>query len=1127
MIARNAASERQVQAAQPQSSTWLSANAGSGKTRVLTDRVARILLQGTDPQKILCLTYTKAAAAEMQNRLFRRLGEWAMLDDATLAATLEELGAWETATPTAGDLARARTLFARAIETPGGLKIQTIHAFCAALLRRFPLEAGVSPQFAEMEDRAADMLRAEIVEDMASGPLVDLVDGVAAYLSDSDFAALARSITSARDRMDPAPTRADLLRALDLPDGYTMADLAAETFTGGEEALLKALREALVEGSKTDVDAAAALMSVGVPGVADLPVLEKVFLFGATAKTPFGAKIGRFPTKATQARLASSMDELDDFMARVEGAFNKRLGLAAAARAEALHRFAAAFLPEYDRRKELRGWLDFDDLIGRARRLLRDPGVASWVLYRLDGGIEHILVDEAQDTSPAQWDVIEALTQEFMAGQGAERDRPRTLFVVGDRKQSIYSFQGADAAAFDTMRRTFKDRLTAAGPGLQDLTLEYSFRSAPAILQLVDRVFAPEAVPDFAKDSQHRAFRSDMPGRVDLWPVVDKAQAEEDGHWTDPVDRPGQDHHATVLAQRIAHWIKAQVEGGETLPHGSDRRPMRYGDVLILVRRRSDLFAAIIRACKQLDLPIAGADRLKVGAELAVKDLAAVLSFLATPEDDLSLASALKSPLFGWSEQELYALAHGRDGAYLWEVLRRRADLHPQTVAILTDLRDHADFLRPYDLIDRILTRHDGRRRLLGRLGPEAEDGIDALLSQALAYERSEIPSLTGFLTWMETDDLEIKRQMGNVGDQIRVMTVHGAKGLEAPVVILPDTALQRAAPDPDITHVETPDGPLPLWRTVSAETPAAMREAREAHRARQEAERLRLLYVALTRAESWLVVAASGDLSKDASTWYERVETALRAEGAAELDCDGGPGLRLATGDWNGAVPESAPAVKAAPPALPDLFRHPVPPPAPGAQVLKPSDLGGAKALPGEAGLDEAAAKLRGTHIHLLLEHLPTARPDRWADSAPRILPEVDPADLPDLLAEATTTLTAPALAPFFAPDALAEVPITSPLGNGRLHGVIDRLIVTRTHIRLADFKSNAVVPATPLSCPEGILRQMGAYLVALERIYPDRTIEVGLIWTRTATHMVLPHESLRAALARTQDLDGAASPS
>ncbi|MEZ5714553.1 MAG: UvrD-helicase domain-containing protein [Paracoccaceae bacterium] len=482
-------------------------------------------------------------------------------------------------------------------------------------------------------------------------------------------------------------------------------------------------------------------------------------------------------------------------MARVEATRLTRLNLAAARQSHALHRFATAFLRHYEARKQARGWLDFDDLIQRTRTLLNDPQVAAWVLYRLDGGIDHILVDEAQDTSPAQWNVIERLAQEFTAGMGARADVARTIFVVGDKKQSIYSFQGADPREFDRMQAEFRARLAATNRPLQSSVLEYSFRSAHAVLALVDRTFEGREGAGFAPDQRHKAFFDAMPGRVDLWPVVEKSDKPEPRDWYDPVDMLGPDEPVSILARQVAEGIAAMI-GSAHIPVKQGRsgdfalRPVHAGDILILVQRRSPLFHAIIRECKALGLPIAGADRLRIGGELAVRDVAALLRFLDLPEDDLSLATTLKSPLFGWNEQDLFTLAHGRKG-FLWEALRADAT-HGETLAILDDLRRQADFLRPYELIERILTRHRGRQRLLERLGREAEDGIDALLAQALAYERAAVPSLTGFLVWLDSGEVEIKRQMESAGRQIRVMTVHGAKGLEAPIVILPDTAKRK-----------------------------------------------------------------------------------------------------------------------------------------------------------------------------------------------------------------------------------------------------------------------------------------------------------------------------------------------
>ncbi|WP_170582207.1 double-strand break repair helicase AddA [Ruegeria arenilitoris] len=1117
MTPRDEATERQVQAARPDASTWLAANAGSGKTRVLTDRVARLLLDGVQPQHILCLTYTKAAASEMQNRLFKRLGEWAMLDDAALLRQLTELGVEGVIDP--DRLARARTLFARAIETPGGLKIQTIHSFCASLLRRFPLEAGVSPQFSEMEDRAAALLREEIVEDFAEGPQARLIEDVARHITDTGFDKLTAAIAQKRTLVTPALQWPDLLARFGLPEGFDEGALLAQVFLGGEVELIRSILPALAGGGKTDAKAAEKLSGFTEPALGQLPELEDVFLTGKSAKEPFTAKIGSFPTKALrEGVLAGQMDPLEALMRRVEAAREGRLALAAARKSMVLHRFAAAFLPEYERLKQLRGWLDFDDLILRARLLLNDPAVAAWVLYRLDGGIDHILVDEAQDTSPDQWDVVEKLAQEFTSGEGARSGVERTIFVVGDKKQSIYSFQGADPQAFDRMQAEFGRKLQESGSKLWDWTLEYSFRSSSSILSLVDILFENRAEAGFQKESQHRAFKADLPGRVDLWPVVEKIEDTDEGDWTDPVDRPAAQHHTVILANQIAARIKAMIDAGETIPEDGPtrgtfvRRKVRPGDFLILVQRRSDLFAEIIRACKAQGLPIAGADRLKVGAELAVKDLAALLSFLATPEDDLSLATVLKSPLFGWSEQMLFDLAHRRQERYLWAALRQRAGDFPETLAVLNDLRGQVDFLRPYDLIERVLTRHDGRRKLLGRLGAEAEDGINALLSQALAYERSDIPSLTGFLVWMQTDDLEIKRQMTGVGDMIRVMTVHGSKGLEAPIVILPDTGKRQPPRD---TEIMVADG-TPLWKVPADLSPSLIARARDDARQREENERLRLLYVALTRAEKWLIVAAAGDLGRDGSSWYQLVEEAMGRAGATEIP---GTGIRrLAHGDWEGLPLDHRPTPEPVQDTLPDLFHRPAPEPIPDPETLSPSDLGGAKALPGEIGLEEEAAKLRGTRLHLLLEHLAEAPRDRWDQLCARLLPDRQDGDRRDLLAEAAGVLTAPDLTPVFAPDALAEVPVSATLDGRRIHGVIDRLIVTDDVVQVIDFKSNATVPDRAETCPEGLLRQMGAYAAALSQIYPGREIRTAILWTRTARLMWLPHDLVTDALVRAQ---------
>lgn len=1119
MTGHNEATLRQIRAAMPDRSTWLSANAGSGKTKVLTDRVARLLLDQVDPQHILCLTYTKAAASEMQNRLFDKLGEWAMLPDADLTEELQTLG--HDFKITEDTLNWSRQLFARAIETPGGLKIQTIHSFCSALLRRFPLEAGVTPQFTEMEDRAATLLRAEIVEALASGPHADTLYTLARHHTGETLDELTQEIVRNRSAFETPASEDWLENLFDLPPGTTRDSIAASVFLGGEIELLESLCPALAGSGPNDQKAEAKLSTITTPGFDALPTLENVFLTGSGAKEPFSAKIGSFPTKACRDSNTALMPALEAFMARVETARAQRIALQAKDRTAALHAFARVFLPAYEEAKLLRGWLDFDDLILKARDLLTDRKVADWVLFKLDGGLDHILVDEAQDTSPVQWQVIERLAQEFTSGQGTRPDTPRTIFVVGDKKQSIYSFQGADPRKFDRMKSEFDARLSGSEIPLQKMEMEFSFRSSRAILDVVDATFENHESSGFSDESKHKAFKQDMPGRVDLWPLIEAPEKPEDPDWYDPVDVKAPDDPARVLAKTLAQTIATMIGTPLPDPKGETARPIEAGDILILVRRRSALFHDVIRECKALGLPVAGADRLKVGAELAVKDLAALLSFLATPEDDLALATALRSPLFGWSEAQLYELAHDRVEKYLWAELRNRPDDFPETMAILGDLRRQADYLRPYEIIERILIRHDGRRKLLARLGQEAEDGIDALLSQALAYERNAVDSLTGFLVWMEADDLEIKRQMDNAGNRIRVMTVHGAKGLESPVVILPDTNQWQLR----LRDQTAATGGTLVWRMGAEDAPQAQRQADDEAKLAQQAERDRLLYVAMTRAEQWLIVAAAGDLGKDGLSWHDKVRTGLESAGAVALSTEQGQGLRYQVGDWPNAATQSETRDRVETVSVPAHFTQIAPEQQTAPPPLSPStDLGGAKALPGEAGLDEDTAKRRGRQLHLLLETLPGTPEDGWPDLAARVLSQGQDAATDDELAALTTAagavLKAPALADIFTADALMEVPITAKLDilNGaRIHGIIDRLIVTPTHVTAIDYKTNAVVPEAPEACPEGLLRQMGAYAHALAQLYPGHEIRTALLWTATAQLMHLPHDLVTLALRNT----------
>jgi ATP-dependent helicase/nuclease subunit A len=1108
----------QNRAADPASSVWLGANAGSGKTRVLTDRVIRLMLRGTRPERILCLTYTRAAAAEMQNRLFRRLGEWAMLPDTLLTEALGKIGATGDTALTPDALARARRLFATAIETPGGIRIQTIHAFCAGLLRRFPLEAGVAPGFRELDEAEARLLRRQVAEEIAGGPDMHLFDGIA-LLTGEDMGKFLDRVVSLKDRFPPEVTEADIWSAFGLPEGFRPGDEVAWLDARIDRSFVEAAAEAFAGLGGLMEPPFQALSSVVRTGVTPDTFASLVSAFLTQANVPSK----RLPTKAGQERLGNRIADYEHFVDLLAEAVGLQIARATAEATLALYRFAAAYLPLYRARKDALGVLDFDDLIARTDALLSDPGEAAWVLWRLDGGIEHILIDEAQDTSPAQWRVIRLLTQEFTSGEGTREGR--TLFTVGDLKQSIYSFQGADLGAYLDQESQYSTLFEGIGTPLSKPALQHSFRSAPAVLRVVDHTFAEGSPGLGARKVTHLDIDPHRPGRVDLWPLVEGDTAASD----EPAIAPGwieaPEKSRRTLARHIARELRRLIDAGTQIsvraPDSSRFETLHEGHVMILLQSRGELFHAIIRACKAEGLSIAGADRMRLAGEIAVRDFAALLSFLDLPEDDLSLAVVLKSPLIGLTEGRLYDLAATRgQGEYLWQALRRRSDDFPEAVAFLNDLRSVADYLRPYELIERALTRHSGRAKILARLGAEAEDGLDQLVATALDHERTEVPSVTGFLLRLLDDVQEVRRTPDAAGKAIRVMTVHAAKGLEAPLVILPDTTDQNPRND-DKVHTLT-DG-RPYVRAARADATEAQRRADEARARAHAEERQRLLYVAMTRAESWLIVcgATLPKVKAGPESWYRRVEAGLaRAGTTASVDHpEIGPILRHAVGRWPGDTRMRG-ETPVTDPVPPDWLAQPAPPTSPLPRPVLPSDLGGAKVMPGEAegGAEGDAARAWGTALHRLLEHLPALPPASWAEAA-YALSDPGAPDPAALLAEAQSALTALTAALPQDANLLREVEVAAPLDalRGRLvAGKIDLLHLSPDRVLAIDYKSNLIVPQTAKQVPDGLLRQMGAYAAILERLYPGRRIETAILWTRSATLMPLPCDIVRAALQR-----------
>ena len=1123
-------------AADPAASVWVAASAGTGKTKVLTDRVLALLLAGSEPARILCLTFTKAAAAEMAIRVGTRLSAWATMPDATLR---DELRGLIDVDADVDRLERARQLFARVLDAPSGMRIETIHAFCQSLLRRFPLEAGIPPHFQVMEERSAieamGRAVAQVLDRARDGKpkvLKAALDMVTEIVGEDGFVELIGILARERERVAGVRQAGDAqfdvrlrgrlgLQPEETPQSIVRRACKDDAFAG--DALKRAARVLGQSGSSTDADAAHA-MSQWLGRVRARP--HGFDEYCGVYFTQKGDRRARFPTKAALALDPSIAAVLEGEAGRLDAVRARRDAARLVGTTAALIRLAGAVLDAYAKDKAARALLDFDDLVRMAKDLLRRPGVAPWVLFKLDGGIDHILIDEAQDTNPDQWEVVAALAEEFFVGEGA-RDRLRTVFAVGDPKQSIFSFQRADLAKFVAMQEHFRVRVEAAKQEWRRLTLELSFRSVAAVLRTVDAVFADQraaaGVAAAGDAIRHEPFRLGAAGLVELWPPVAPEPGEPPTPWDAPLSQARLNLPRARLAEAIAAKVKQWIDTGERLE--SSGRPIRAGDILVLVRRRDPFVGALVRALKERDVPVAGVDRMVLADQLAVQDLIALAQFLLLPADNLTLATVLKSPLYGFNEDQLFDLASKRTGS-LWEALRQRAGENATfgfAAAELAGLLARADFIPPFELFAEVLGARGGRRKILARLGAEANDPLDELLAAALAFERDHGPSLQGFLHWLVLGELEVKRDLNNESgrDELRVITVHGAKGLQAPIVFLPDTL---AVPQQSPAIAWTDDG-LPLW-LAEGDAPVASAAVELANRRRDEEYR-RLLYVALTRAADRLYVCGwTGQRKPPDDAWYPFVRAGLAAAGGKPFDfnateligADGwhGEGLRLVT--QQRAKREEPPARRAGAPvasALPPWATAPPPPePAP-PKPLQPSRPSRAEPpTRSPLGADDGHIFRKGLVVHRLLQSLPRVAPDQRTAAARRFLARpvlgLTPAEQETIAAETLAVLAAPEFTPLFGPGSEAEVPIVGLVGDRAVSGRIDRLLVTDSDVAIVDYKTMRPVPPTEAEVPEVYLDQLAAYRAALARVYPGKTVRCALLWTEGPKLMWISTASL-----------------
>ena len=1114
----------QRRAAEPSRHVWVRASAGSGKTKVLVDRILRLLLAdpltkapGIAPDKILCLTFTKAGAAEMSLRLQKQLLKWSAAEDTDLKLALKDLNNLEA---DADMVQEARRLFARVLDAPSRLRILTIHSFCQSVLGRFPVETGLSPDFKVIEDVEQSEFLQKSLHDIL---------GQAVVAPESDLGkafsrlAVSKNIDQLKTELkrlilEPIKLQSFLKDATTLRDiqqqiakPFDIDDIEAINFKNfcKEETLprssIRTIADILSTSSALDIEKSEIILTWLSANAEER--LHSLDLYIKAIRAKARGKVA-----------ATSIDFLERQAKEIERIDNCRLAANIRSTTDLLF-LARLLLTAYDRHKKHLGVMDYNDLIFNTRRLLsgefwkgnqndaaRSLSTA-WVLYKLDEGIDHILVDESQDTNPDQWDIIARLTGEYFSGAARPVARPRTLFVVGDEKQSIFSFQRADPAEFHRMRDFFAAKVSPMQQGFEE-SLIYSFRTTSPVLKLTDATFADPALRHHLglKDGaslRHISYRTDkkkeLTGSVELWPpVIAEKKPPLNSEWelpfsADPTQKPA----AQLLAIRIARHLKTLIDKGEASP----------GDIMILMRTRSPLMLHIIRELKNLSLPVSGLDRMILSQSLIVQDILTVCDFALLNDDSFALAVLLKSPFVGISEDQLMALAMNRDKeTTLWMALR--AD--PQYASICDWLKKLTRFtgeVQPYEFIEELLTQPcpadpqgSGYRAAMKRLGPDTIEPLDEILGQALKLELQDIRTLQEFTDFQKNTTKDIKREMEEAGSEIRIMTVHASKGLEAPIVILPDTMSVPTSKGTDTFLWPDKSGlPAPLW-AESKEDRSGIYEAAlaRAHSLQME-EQSRLLYVAMTRAKDRLIVCGThGSENINPKSWYATIENGFSLlPDVKTLDS----GIRVySIGD---TVLKKERSASFQPAALPAWLRLPAPEEGDAPVAFAPSKQE-VDEQPALSPLDQSKAHRfrRGLATHKLLQILPELPASRQ-ETAARSYASRPALGLPanlqdDIVAETMKVLRDPVFAAVFAPGSLAEVPVTGEISPGRLiNGQIDRLVITDTEVLIVDFKTNRPSPRDSRDIPASYKAQLKAYADALSLIYPGRAIKCALLWT------------------------------
>lgn len=858
----------QKQASDPNNSAWVFASAGSGKTKILVDRVLRLLLNKVNGDKILCITFTKVATIEMKERINKILASWVILDDEKLSAEIFSL---TDQYPKKQDLQYARTLFTRSLDGEFEIKIQTIHAFCQNIIKIFPFEVGISPNFEILDEKGEKSLLHNAKNEIFLQSKFDVklnknITYLTSIQSEESFSELLSNMLSEKEKISFLKIK---YRGIENLIQLIAKELLVEKFSDLQEindifledfdfSQISNIIENLENAKKsTDLKTLSALKEF--VKIKDFEICQSLFF------------TKEFKPKSIKSILTKDFEQYHDFIIALQNKFYSFFDLVKSYKiylaTSSLLRFIDLILEKYSSLKKEKSVLDYNDLIIKTSQLLENNDYKDWVKFRMDGFYDHILVDESQDTNDRQWFIIKSLTEDFFSGESSNKNN-RSLFIIGDDKQSIYSFQGAKPNISHEIFEYYYHQ----NQNIKKIELENSFRSLSGILKFVDNIFQNNESFQKIGYKNHKAIRKGE-AKIEIWPAITAPQKENSDSWQNAIIKNNSNDFCAKeeMAQRIVKYIKSWVNKREITDIKGNKRQINYGDIMILLRKRSNNFNKILQQ-KLIDnsIPFRGVTKIRFSSNLIIQDLISILRFVLLPEDDLNLASLLKTPFFDFDEEKLFDcnLLKNQQKISLFAALNSD-DKYQNASNKLKNIIELSQNLQIYEFYFNIINE-EIRNKYLSYYGENSLLIIEQFLLEIINFSSEKLTNLQKFYDYILTTDPEISIDESNK-NSVFISTIHSAKGLQSPIVILPDCcfAFNKSTTSKEtLMWVDIDNEKLPIWYVRKHNKNRFIDKVKQQKIQEHKEEYWRLFYVALTRAENELYISGFGQ-DNDKDSWY------------------------------------------------------------------------------------------------------------------------------------------------------------------------------------------------------------------------------------------------------------------